>query len=112
MELSKPDKRIARAIIEKGLMKEFDKGLNKADKILNDWKQGKGEARESYLALYKQITSFDKRIAKRYDGMSNYDLIFIVIQQVDENLVDKQELEAFSEEGKLIIQRILSLRDM
>jgi hypothetical protein len=99
MELSKRDKKTARIIIEKGLMKEFAKGLNKADKILNDWKQGKGDDRDSYHALFKHITNFDKGIARRYDGMRNYDLMFIVIQQLDENLIDKEEILAFSEEG-------------
>ena len=38
MELSKKDKKIAREIIEKGLQKEFAKGLYKFDTILNEWK--------------------------------------------------------------------------
>lgn len=112
MELSKSDKRIARTIIEKGLLNEFVKGLNKADKILNDWKQGKGDVRESYYALFKHISGFDKGIARRYDGMRNSDLLFVVIQQLNEGLIDKQELDSFSEEGKEWIVRILSFRDM
>lgn len=112
MELSKSDKRIARKIIEKGLMNEFAKGLNKADKILNDWKQGKGDARESYHRLYKHISGFDKGIASRYDGMSNFDLVYIVIQQLNENLIDKQDLEAFSADGQAFIQGLLSLRGL
>lgn len=112
MELSKSDKRIARTIIEKGLLNEFTKGLNKADKILNDWKQGKGDVRESYHALFKHISGFDKGIARRYDGMSNSDLLDIILQQLKEKLIDKQELEAFSQEGQEIIQRILSFRNM
>lgn len=112
MELSKSDKRIARTIIEKGLMKEFEKGLNKADKILNDWKQGKGDVRESYHALFKHISGFDKGIARRYDGMRNSDLIYIVIQQLNEDLIEKQDLEAFSAEGQAFIQGLLSLRLM
>lgn len=111
MELSKSDKRIARKIIEKGLMNEFAKGLNKADKILNDWKQGKGDARESYHRLYKHISGFDKGIARRYDNMGNQDLMFVVIQQLYENLIEEQDLLPFSEDGQDLIQRILSLRD-
>lgn len=112
MELSKSDKRIARTIIQKGLMNEFAKGLNKADKILNDWKQGKGDARESYHALFKYISGFNKGIARRYDGMSNFDLVFVVVAQLNEGLIEKQDLEAFSAEGQTFIQGILSLRDM
>jgi hypothetical protein len=112
MELSKSDKRIARTLIEKGLMNEFEKGLNKADKILTNWKQGKGDARESYHALFKHISGFDKGIARRYDGMSNSMLMFIVIQQLNEGLIDKEDLKPFSEDGQSIIQRILSLSDL
>jgi hypothetical protein len=112
MELSKGDKRIARTIIEKGLMKEFAEGLNKADKILNDWKQGKGDVRESYHALFKHISDFDKGIARRYDGMRNSVLIFVVLQQLNEKLIEEQELQAFSADGQELIQRILSFRDM
>jgi hypothetical protein len=112
MDLSKSDKRIAREIIQKGLIKELTKGLNKADKILYDWKQGGGDIKETYHALYKHITQFDKGIARRYDAMSNSDLLYVVIQQLNERLIDKQELDAFSAEGKSIIERILSLRDM
>jgi hypothetical protein len=111
MELSKSDKRIARTIIDKGLMKEFEKGLNKADKILDDWKQGKGDARESYHALFKHISAFDKGIGRRYDGMSNFTLVYVVIQQLNEKLIEKQDLEAFSADGQAFIQGILSLRE-
>ncbi len=112
MELSKSDKRIARTIIEKGLLNEFTKGLNKADKILNDWKQGKSDVRESYHALFKHITGFDKGIARRYDGMRNSDLLDIILQQLNENLIDKQDLQLFSAEGQDFIQGLLSLRLM
>lgn len=47
----------------------------------------------------------------RYEGMSNHDLRFIVVQQLNERRIDNEVLEAFLEEGKSIIQRIFSLRD-
>ncbi|MEY3238823.1 MAG: hypothetical protein RIR11_261 [Bacteroidota bacterium] len=80
MEFSKADNKIARIIIKIGLMKEFEKGLNQADHILKDWKERKDDARASYHALYTHITEFYKGIARRYDGMKNSDLLYIVIQ--------------------------------
>jgi hypothetical protein len=109
MDLSKSDKRIARTIIQKGLIKEFTKGLNKANKILNDWKQNEGDPQETYHALFEHITQFDKGIARRYDDKRNSDLLFIVIHQLNEHLIDAQELDAFSADAKSIIERILSL---
>jgi hypothetical protein len=109
MDFSKSDKRIARTIIQKGLMKEFTKGLNKANKILNDWKQSEGDPQETYHVLFEHITQFDKGIARRYDDMRNSDLLFIVIHQLNEHLIDAQELDAFSADAKSIIERILSL---
>ena len=47
-----------------------------------------------------------------YDGMSNHDLLFIVVQQLNEKLIDKQDLEAFSAEGQAFIQGILNLRNI
>ena len=38
IELSKKDKRIARELIEKGLQKEFQQGLQQFDAILQKWK--------------------------------------------------------------------------
>ena len=111
MELSKSDKRIARIIIEKGLVVELEKGLNKAEKILKDWKQGKGNTLDSYHALYKHITNFDDKIERRYDNTRNGDLMFIIVHQLYEKLIDKEEIKAFSEEGQAIIETILSLRD-
>jgi hypothetical protein len=107
MELTKSDKKIARIIIEKGLLKEFEDGLNKADSILTDWKECKGDPRATYHALFAHIRAFDKGIAKRYDGMRNSDLLFILAHQVNEQYIDQEEFEAFSEDGKSIIRRLL-----
>jgi hypothetical protein len=108
-ELSKADKRIARKIIDKGLMTEFAKGLTKADKILEGWKQGKMDATDAYQALVKHISVYDKGISKRYDNISNDYLMFFVVQQLHDKVIDEQDLEAFSEDGKMMLQTILSL---
>jgi hypothetical protein len=110
MELSKSDNRIARILIQKGLMNEFAKGLKQADNILTDWKEGKGDARESYHALYKHITGFDKGIASRYDATRNSELLDIILQQLKEKLIEVQDLTVLSAEGQATINQILSWR--
>jgi hypothetical protein len=100
MEFSKSDKQTIRAIIKKGLMVECERGLHRADQILNGWKQNKSNPHEAYLDLYEHITKFDKGIARRYDDIRNSNLTFILGQQLQERLVNEQELDALSEEGR------------
>lgn len=48
MEFSKSDKKTIRALIHKGMMLEFERGLKKAETIINDWKKGEGNPQEAY----------------------------------------------------------------
>lgn len=64
MELSKKDKKVARTLIETGLLREFAQGLSRADAILQDWKNSAAPAhRTTYHSLYNMIADFDKHIA-------------------------------------------------
>ena len=109
IELSKSDKKTAREIIKKGMMNEFEKGMNKAENILSEWKSSKSNPQDAYHKLYEHITLFDKGIVRRYDNMRTDDLIFVVIQQLREGLIMQKDLGTFSDVSKLEIQRILSL---
>ena len=105
MELSKREKKLAREIIEAGLQKEFTKELLDADKILNDWKIKALDNRNAYHNLYKHIIDFDKHIARRYDGMTGSGYLLVIIAQMLDGLITKNDLENFSEEVKNIIKR-------
>jgi hypothetical protein len=109
MELTKSDKKIARAIIEKGLQIEFGNGLNTAQRIIESWKVGKTDSREAYLALFKQIKNFDKHIAWRYNNMSGSKYIYIIAGQIIDKIISKEELEEFSESAKENILQIVKL---
>ncbi len=100
MELSKKDKKIARQIIEKGLEKEFANGLYAADSVLSDWKNKSTGNRETYHLLYKTITDFDKHIARRYDGMSGSNYLFIIAAQLHDGVIDQKDLEELSEDAR------------
>ncbi len=41
VELSKKERKIARSIIETGIQRQFQKGLNSIDSILLNWKDNK-----------------------------------------------------------------------
>ena len=109
MELSKKDKKTAREIIEVGLQKEFAKGLFDADTILTEWKNESINNREAYHSLYKQLTGFDKHIARRYDNMKGSTYLFIVAAQLRDGIISENDLIDFSEEARLTVKRIAEL---
>jgi hypothetical protein len=109
MELSKKDKKTAREIIEKGLQKEFAKGLFDADTILNDWKNKSKNNRETYHSLYQHIIDFDKHIARRYDEMTGSKYLFIIAGQLRDDVISENDLADFSDEVKQAIKLIAGI---
>jgi hypothetical protein len=101
MELSKKDKRVAREVIEKGLQREFSRGLFEADTVLHKWKNtGFEDNRTAYHTLFKTVRDFDRHIARRYDGIKNADLLDIILAQLVEGVIDENDLEGFTEETR------------
>ncbi len=109
IELSKPDRRAAREIIEKGLQQEFARGLDQSYRILEDWKAGNKDNREAYQALYGHIRDYDKHIARRYDNMKGSTYLIIIAGQIIDEVVDESELQKLSPDAIEFVQRILSL---
>jgi len=91
-------------------MAECERGLQGAAQIINDCKAGKGDPHKAYLNLYTHITDFDKGIAAQYDNLSNDSLIFALVRQLREGLLDAQELEGLSEEAREQVRRFLEWR--
>ncbi len=110
LELSKKERKIARSIIETGIQREFQKGLNSIDSILLNWKDNKTDNRESYHLVYKTLTDFDKHIASRYDGMTGSKYLFIIAAQLNDGIITEDDLMELSGETiqkiKFMIQLI------
>lgn len=106
LQLSKHDKKVAKAIIEKGLQIEFAKGLFFADSVLDDWKNNVRNNRESYHLLFKAVSEFDKHIAKRYDGMTGSKYIFVIAAQLIDGIIDEADLQGLSEDAQQTIINI------
>lgn len=47
-ELPKKDKKLARQLMDKGILIEFEQGLKSFDAILKEWKTGNSEIKETY----------------------------------------------------------------
>ena len=108
-ELSKKDKKTAREIIEKGLQKEYAKGLFQFDSILTKWKDNTLDNKDAYLQLCKELVNYDKHIARRYDDMKGSNYLFIIAAQMLDNIISENDLENFSDEAKQAIKIITSL---
>ncbi len=106
MELSKKDKKVAREVIEKGLQREFEKGLRKADFILQSWKSKTKDNSETYQHLYKHIINLDRHIAFRYDAISGSRYLLTITDQMLDNVIQEEDLADFSEEVQLYLKRV------
>jgi hypothetical protein len=66
-ELSKSEKKIARAAIDKGLDAEFRKGMENFEAIVKDWREGKFAGnKDAYHKLFKAVDEKDNAISNRY----------------------------------------------
>jgi isopentenyl diphosphate isomerase/L-lactate dehydrogenase-like FMN-dependent dehydrogenase len=109
MDLSKKDKKVARQIIELGLQRELESGLNKFDIILKNWKENKQSPKNSYHLLCKTLLDFDTHIEKRYENMTGSKYIVIISNQLHDKIISKDDINELSEEAKQKIHLILSL---
>ncbi len=110
IELSKTNKRIAREIIEKGLQKEFESGLQEAEKIILD-KNIKGQSpQETYHELLKNVIDFNKHIARRYDNMKGSNYVLIIACQLLDGYITDEEIQPLADEVKQCILQYVGLR--
>ena len=100
LDLSKSQKRIARQLIETGLLKEYEKGIGNIDKIISAWKAGRLEIKETYFKVFEKLEKFDKHIGLRYDGMSGSNYLFIIAGQLYDGLIPIESLDQFDQDIK------------
>ncbi len=108
-DLSKREKKIAREAIEKGVQAEFKAGLEKAKKVIVEWERGDLDNRAAYYKLYKTITNQDKRIGKRYDGLTGSRYLVTVAAILYDEQITEEDIKDFSEEAKQSINSWISV---
>ena len=108
-DLSKREKKIAREAIEKGVQAEFKAGLEKAKKVIAEWEKGALDNRAGYQKLYKTITDQDKRIGKRYDGLTGSRYLVTVAAILYDGQITEEDIKDFSDEAKQTINTWISL---
>ena len=107
-ELSKREKKIAKACIDKGLDAEFKEGLENFYAIMRDWQSGKfASNKEAYHQLFKAVDEKDHAIARRYDGLSGSWWLITVIELLREGYISEEDIKDFSEETKAVIEMVM-----
>ncbi len=108
-ELSKREKKIAKACIDKGLEAEFKEGLENFHAIIQDWRAGKfASDKEAYHQLFKAVDNKDHAIARRYDGLSGSRWLTTVIELLREGYISEDDIKDFSDETKARIKMVMS----
>ncbi|CAN1515885.1 hypothetical protein MCETHM1_00936 [Flavobacteriaceae bacterium] len=107
MELSKSDKKTARILMDKGILKEIEICNTKILDILTDWKNNKKDARETYGQVYGTVKDNDKYIASNYDGISGAYYFDTVLNMYIKGLISEKDINPFSE---TVRERLNSLK--
>ena len=108
-ELPKSQKKIARQIIEKGLQREYQNGIEKVDAVIEKWKNGKLDNQKAYISIYKKLIAHDKHIGRRYNNMSGSNYLMIISGQVADGVISLEELSELDEQARLVIQNWLNV---
>ncbi len=103
-ELSKGEKKVARAAIDKGLDREFRKGMEEFEAIVKDWREGKFPTnKEAYHKLFKAVDEKDNAISRRYDGLTGGRYLITVAGIFMDGYITEEDISGFREETKDII---------
>jgi hypothetical protein len=107
-QLSKRDKKIAKACIDKGLEAEFREGMEDFEAIVRDWREGKfASDREAYHQLGKAIHMKDKAISSRYDRLSGSHWFMAVAAILTDGYITEDDVKDFSDETKSALNHVL-----
>ena len=105
-ELTKPEKKIARAAIDKALDAEFREGLEMVEAILKDWRAGKFETnKEAYHKVFKAVDDKDNAISRRFDGLAGGSYLITVASVYKEGYITEEDIAGFREKTREVIKR-------
>ena len=106
-DLSKRERKIARALIEQSVEKEFETGLKEAEAILVGWKNKKLSSREAFHKLRDHMNDFRKYLARRYDDRNTSHSTLLIAAILKDGYITEEDIKDFSEEAKEQIKRTI-----
>ena len=111
IDLTKTQKKVARELIDLGLQRECKSFTDRITKFTNspEWKTG--NSHELYLKLYKEVTSFDKHIGKRYNDLTGSSYFITVLGLFYDEVLKPEDIARFDMDVQNELLRMKSLYD-
>lgn len=107
MDLSKSDKKTARILMDKGILRDKERCNASVLKILNDWQNEKKDTHETYAEVYGIVRKNDKYIASNYDGITGSHYFDTVLNMYLKGLISDEDINPFSDSVR---ERLRSLK--
>jgi len=106
IELTKTQKKVSRELIELGLQRECQSFKNEIEQFTgsSEWKTG--NPKELYHKLYEIVITFDKHIARRYNGLSGSRYFNTVLDLFYNEIIMPEDIARFDIEIQNELLRI------
>jgi hypothetical protein len=98
IELAKSQKKVARELIDKSLQIECKQFIEETETLIDKQKREEKSSHETYLKLYKDVKTFDKHIARRYDDLTGSRYILVLLGLLHDEILTKEDLNRFDED--------------
>jgi len=120
ISLTKEDKRLCRELMHLGLERECKKFVLDIQELSTkvipleeqnapyqevEGRSVEGPWHKRYIALFRKTQSYDKHVARRYDGISGGRYLDCVLDLYCSDWISDEEIEPFSEEPRSFLQR-------
>ena len=108
IELSKTQKKIARELIQNGLLRECKSFTEEIAKFTNSLEWETENPHDLYLKLYKKVDFFDEHIAKRYNNLTGSHYLFKIIELLQDEVLTVDDAARFDTEVQDEVSRIIN----
>jgi len=98
-ELSKSQKKIARKVMDQGLLNHYKKSLSDVKTLIQKWDEGKfATPKEAYLFLYQTVNDNDENISRIYDRKGGSRWVEVMAEQLHVGVISPEDIDDFDEE--------------
>ena len=112
IELTKSQKKISRELVEVGLQRECQSFKKEIEQFTSSSEWKTGNPQELYYKLYDIVITFDKHIARRYNGLSGSRYFNAVLDLFYNDILIPEDIARFDIEvqNKLVSKKNLWLQ--